>query len=52
MKIPFKHYRFLKSGVSVEKGMIPNPHPGIMPTYFHATGLPDFEFKKNPDERW
>ena len=52
MKIPFKHYRFLQSGTSVEKGMIPNPHPGIMSTYYRATGLPDFDYKGDSDERW
>ena len=52
MKIPFKHYRFIQSGTSVEKGMIPNPHPGIMSTYYRATGLPDFDYKGDSDERW
>lgn len=45
MKIPFEHYRFVESGVTVPTGMVPPQHPGIMETYYRITGLPDFEYK-------
>ena len=40
MKIPFCHYRFLQSGETVEKGMIPPAHPGLFRDYYEKTGLP------------
>ena len=39
-KIPFKHYRVVQSGKTVEKGMVPMQHPGAFSTYYHKTGLP------------
>lgn len=46
MKIPFKHYRFIKSGESVPTGMVPMQHPGAMSTYYSSTQLPNFDYKK------
>lgn len=44
-KIPFEHYRFVESGQSVQTGMVPMQHPGIMATYYKKTGLPNFDYK-------
>lgn len=40
-KIPFNKYRFINSGIKVEKGMVPMPHPGLFKTYYEKTGLPE-----------
>lgn len=40
-KIPFHKYRFLESGVKVEKGMVPMAHPMLFKTYYKKTGLPE-----------
>ncbi|MFD2384768.1 hypothetical protein ACFSWD_27255 [Paenibacillus xanthanilyticus] len=45
-KIPFDRYRFIESGATVEKGMVPMPHRHLFREYHKKTGLPeDIEFK-------
>lgn len=43
--IPFKYFRFIDCGTTVQTGMVPMQHPGIMSRYYKTTGLPDFEYK-------
>ncbi|WNR46006.1 hypothetical protein [Paenibacillus roseipurpureus] len=45
-KIPFDKYRFIESGTTAEKRMVPMPHHLLFKEYYKKTGLPNnIEFK-------
>ncbi|MEK5057209.1 hypothetical protein [Paenibacillus sp. FSL H7-0326] len=40
-KIPFDKYRFVETGITMEKGMVPMPHHHLFKAYHEKTGLPE-----------